>query len=34
MVVSESGLVKTGIRGLDAVLLGGIPRSNVIVVQA
>src|SRR5271154_7021275 len=33
MVVSESSLVKTGIRGLDAVLLGGIPRSNVIVVQ-
>ena len=33
MVVSESSLVKTGIWGLDAVLLGGIPRSNVIVVQ-
>jgi circadian clock protein KaiC len=33
MSVSESSLVKTGIKGLDSVLLGGIPRSNVIVVQ-
>jgi circadian clock protein KaiC len=33
MVVSESSLVKTGIMGLDAVMLGGIPRTNVIVVQ-
>ena len=24
---------KTGIQGLDAILLGGIPRTNVIVVQ-
>jgi circadian clock protein KaiC len=33
MALSESSLVKTGIMGLDAVLLGGIPRSNMIVVQ-
>jgi circadian clock protein KaiC len=26
-------LVKTGISGLDSILLGGIPRTNVIVVQ-
>lgn len=25
-------LVKTGIRGLDDILLGGIPRGNVVVV--
>ena len=29
----EKDVVKTGIRGLDAILLGGVPRTNVIVVQ-
>src|SRR6185295_13964210 len=29
----EDGLIKTGIEGLDSILLGGIPRTNVIVVQ-
>jgi KaiC/GvpD/RAD55 family RecA-like ATPase len=29
----EVGLVKTGIKGLDSILLGGIPRNNVILVQ-
>lgn len=33
MFVSENELVKTGVQGLDSVLLGGIPRSNVIVVE-
>jgi circadian clock protein KaiC len=33
MVMSDSGLVKTGIQGLDSILLGGIPRTNVILVQ-
>jgi circadian clock protein KaiC len=31
--MSEGGLVKTGIRGLDVILLGGIPRTNVILIQ-
>jgi circadian clock protein KaiC len=31
--VSEGSLVKTGIEGLDAVLLGGIPTANVTLVQ-
>jgi circadian clock protein KaiC len=31
--MSDSGLVKTGIQGLDSILWGGIPRTNVIVVQ-
>jgi circadian clock protein KaiC len=31
--MTEAGLVKTGIRGLDSILLGGIPRTNVILVQ-
>jgi circadian clock protein KaiC len=31
--MSEPGLVKTGIAGLDSILLGGIPRTNVIVVE-
>jgi circadian clock protein KaiC len=31
--MSGSDLVKTGIRGLDSILLGGIPRTNVILVQ-
>jgi circadian clock protein KaiC len=29
----ERGLVKLGIKGLDPILLGGIPRTNVILVQ-
>jgi circadian clock protein KaiC len=29
----EKDLTKTGIQGLDSILLGGIPRSNVIVLQ-
>src|SRR5271165_6477975 len=31
--MAEGGLVRTGIRGLDDILLGGIPRSNVILVK-
>src|SRR5712664_542341 len=31
--MSENGLIQTGIEGLDAILLGGIPRTNVILVQ-
>src|SRR6202035_4394663 len=31
--MSEGDLTKTGIKGLDAILLGGIPKSNVILVQ-
>jgi circadian clock protein KaiC len=31
--MSESGLVKTGIEGLDSILLGGIPRTNVTLLQ-
>jgi circadian clock protein KaiC len=31
--MSEVSLVKTGIKGLDSILLGGIPRTNVILVQ-
>src|ERR1700674_486766 len=31
--MSEGDLIKTGIRGLDSVLMGGIPRTNVILVQ-
>jgi len=29
----EEGLIKTGIKGLDSILLGGVPRNNVILVQ-
>ena len=29
----EGELIKTGIAGLDSILLGGIPRSNVILLQ-
>jgi circadian clock protein KaiC len=29
----EKTLIQTGIKGLDAILLGGTPRSNVILVQ-
>src|ERR1700724_79611 len=31
--MSEGGLIKTGIKGLDSILMGGIPRTNVILVQ-
>src|SRR5947207_371967 len=31
--MAEPDLVKTGIMGLDAILSGGIPRGNVIVVE-
>jgi circadian clock protein KaiC len=31
--MSEDRLTKTGIAGLDSILLGGIPRSNVILLQ-
>jgi circadian clock protein KaiC len=33
MTMPKRDLVKTGISGLDSILLGGIPRTNVIVVQ-
>src|SRR5580700_6447384 len=31
--MSDNELVRTGIAGLDAILLGGIPRANIILVQ-
>ena len=31
--MSKDGLIKTGIKGLDDILLGGIPRTNVILLQ-
>jgi circadian clock protein KaiC len=31
--MSEDDLIRTGILGLDSILLGGIPRTNVILVQ-
>jgi circadian clock protein KaiC len=31
--MSEDGLVRTGIAGFDEILLGGIPRANIILVQ-
>ena len=31
--MTEFDLVKTGVAGLDPILLGGIPRTNVILVQ-
>jgi circadian clock protein KaiC len=31
--MSENVVTKTGIKGLDSILLGGIPRANVIVAQ-
>src|ERR1700726_564172 len=31
--MSERDLFKTGIKGLDAILLGGIPRTNVVLLQ-
>jgi circadian clock protein KaiC len=33
MTKPNTGLVQTGIAGLDAILMGGIPRTNVILVQ-
>jgi circadian clock protein KaiC len=33
MVMPEGDLIKTGIVGLDSILLGGIPRNNVILLQ-
>jgi circadian clock protein KaiC len=32
-MTNESSLTKTGIAGLDPILLGGIPRGNVILLQ-
>ena len=32
-MVAENDLIKTGIKGLDSIFLGGIRRTNVIVVQ-
>src|ERR1700688_3992140 len=31
--MDESSLIQTGITGLDEILMGGIPRSNVILLQ-
>src|SRR5262245_66364766 len=31
--MAEADLVRTGLRGLDAILSGGIPRGNVILVE-
>src|ERR1700722_1611868 len=31
--MTENDLIRTGIRGLDEMFLGGIPRSNVILVE-
>ena len=31
--MAEDGLIRTGIEGFDAILMGGIPRSNVILVE-
>jgi len=31
--MSENVVTRTGIKGLDSILLGGIPRTNVILVQ-
>jgi len=31
--MSKDGLIKTGIEGLDDILLGGIPRTNVVLLQ-
>jgi circadian clock protein KaiC len=31
--MAENGFIKTGIAGLDAIFLGGIPRANMILVQ-
>jgi circadian clock protein KaiC len=31
--VAESGLIQTGISGLDTILRGGIPSGNVILLE-
>jgi circadian clock protein KaiC len=31
--MAESSLIRTGIKGLDEILMGGIPRGNVILLQ-
>ena len=31
--MAKDGLIRTGVAGLDAILMGGIPRTNVILVQ-
>ena len=31
--MAENDLIQTGLKGFDAVLLGGIPRGNIILVQ-
>ncbi len=31
--MAESSLIQTGIKGLDEILMGGIPRGNVILLQ-
>ena len=31
--MSKEGLIKTGVKGLDSILLGGIPRTNVVLLQ-
>jgi circadian clock protein KaiC len=31
--MTERDLIKTGVKGLDAIFLGGIPRTNVILLQ-
>jgi circadian clock protein KaiC len=33
MIVNEDNVVRTGIPGLDAILIGGIPRTNLILVE-
>src|SRR5919109_1760977 len=33
MLMAERDLIKTGIKGLDDLLLGGIPRGNLILLQ-
>lgn len=31
--MGENGIVRTGIEGLDAILRGGVPKTNVVLVQ-
>lgn len=31
--MTESNLIRTGITGLDEILMGGIPRGNVVLLQ-
>ena len=31
--MAEGSVIKTGIKGLDSILLGGVPRTNVILLQ-